>query len=392
MTALVETGTWLEKARSLAPLVETWAGAAEQERRLPQPLFEAVRDAGLFRLIKPRAFGGEEARLEEVLGVIEELSRQDGSLGWNVMIGTFSGLLADYLPEEAACVVFGGPGVVAGSFAPNGQAVAAPDGYRVSGRWSFASGCQNADWMVCAALVMSRALNESGPDIRLFFLPVDECELIDTWFTTGMRGTGSHDFSVTDVFVPADRQFPFAWLRSGPPPRPGLGHAQPFYSVASPVMAGVALGIARDAIESFKAMAMTKTPRAGSTTLANQHTVHEKLGLAEATLRSARAYVYETIRAVSDACLTHADGTPDEAAITDLVATSRLAAAYAARCAAEAVDIMFEAGGGTSIYATSRLDRCFRNVHMVTHHIAVAPSNLEMAGQYLLGLGLQVRR
>jgi alkylation response protein AidB-like acyl-CoA dehydrogenase len=148
-TVAAKAREWLGRARDLEPVSAEFRDIGEQERRLPAPLFEAVRDAGIFRMLRPRLLGGEEPDLETVLGVIEELARQDGSLGWNVMIGSLGGLFPDYLGEAAACEIFGDRDAVsAGSFAPNGQAVEVTGGYRATGRWSFASGCQNASWLV----------------------------------------------------------------------------------------------------------------------------------------------------------------------------------------------------------------------------------------------------
>jgi alkylation response protein AidB-like acyl-CoA dehydrogenase len=390
MATLIEEMTWVEKARELAALVDAYTDDAEEERRLPGAVFEALREAGVFNLLRPPSLGGAGADFRSAIDVIEELSRQSGSVGWNAMIGTLSGLLAAYLPAAAAEEVYGRPeNVVAGSFAPTGKAVAVEGGYRLSGRWQFASGCENASWMVCGAIVTSPggdADPASPPDVRLFFLPKADCEIVDTWFTTGMRGTGSQDFIVEEVFIPERRQFPFARLQTGPDVEIPTAYSQPFYAIASPLMAVVALGIARRAIDAFKDLAMRKTPRAGTTTLANQHTIHERVGMAEGLVRSARAYLHDTVREV--VASEHLNGE----AKTETVAMARLAGAISARSAVEAVDLMYEAGGGSSIYASSPLERCFRDAHMVTHHIAVAPSNIEMCGQYLLGLGLQVRR
>jgi alkylation response protein AidB-like acyl-CoA dehydrogenase len=389
MAIMADPTTWLDRAKEMVPLVEEYAPLAESERHMPYDVFTAARDAGIFGLLKARALGGAELDLTSMLDVLEELSRQHGSLGWNVMIGNLSCLLADYLPEATASAIYGrDEDVLAGSFAPTGKAIPVEGGYRITGRWSFASGCDHATWMVCSAIVTGEidGAAEGPPDVRLFFMPRSSCEIADTWFTTGMRGTGSKDFIASDVFVPHDYQFPFGLLQAGPPNRYGIGHPQPFFAMASPLMAGVALGIASRAVEEFKDLAIKKVPRAGSTTLANQHTVHEKVGLAEAHLRSARSYLHETVRNVMNT----AEDDPE--AMTETVALARLAGAFAAQSATHAVDLMFDAGGGTSIYVTSPLERCFRDVHMVTHHIAVAPSNIEMSGQYLLGLGLQVRR
>ena len=151
-------------------------------------------------------------------------------------------------------------------------------------------------------------------------------------------------------------------------------------------MAAVALGIARDAIDTFTALARTKTPALATSTLATQHTVQERVGRAEALLGAGRAFLYETVRA-----LPPSPNWSEE--VSDAVrARVRLASAHAAQSAAETVDLMFNTAGTTAIYASSRLERCFRDVHVATQHMAVAPSNIEMAGQYFLGFGLQVRR
>jgi alkylation response protein AidB-like acyl-CoA dehydrogenase len=212
---------------------------------------------------------------------------------------------------------------------------------------------------------------------------VGDCEILDTWHTGGLRGTGSHDWQVSDLFVPEAQSFPV--LRDGPI-EPGALYIKDFAAYAGPRVAVVALGIARDAIDAFTALATEKTPVLGTSSLVTQHTTHERVGRAEALLRSGRALLYETVRELPYS------PTWSEELSDDLRASIRLASTHAAQSAAEAVDLMFNAAGTTSIYESSRLERCFRDVHVVTQHIAVATSNIEMVGQYLLGLGLQVRR
>ena len=165
-----------------------------------------------------------------------------------------------------------------------------------------------------------------------------------------------------------------------------IRYIRDFAAYAGPRVAAVALGIARDAIDSFTALAMTKTPILATSTLATQHTTHERVGRAEALLRSGRAFLYETVRELPYS------PTWCKALSDDLRASIRLASAHAAQSAAEAVDLMFNAAGTTSIYTSSRLERCFRDVHVATQHVAVAPSNIEMVGQFFLGLDLQMRR
>ena len=230
-----------------------------------------------------------------------------------------------------------------------------------------------------------RMLPGGVPEMVAAFAPIADSEMIDTWFTAGMRGTGSQDFRIDDVFVPAERTIPLGAFFVGPTARPSTAYRTRFYDVAGAQIASVGLGIARDAIDSFKAMAAGKTPAIGTTTLAKLHTMHERVGKAEALLRSARMYLFGTVEELT---ARHNAGGP---VTDDDSAALRLASAHAAQSAVDAVDLMFDGAGGTSIYASSRLERCFRDAHMVTHHVCVSPTNIEMAGQ-LLGGPLQVRR
>jgi alkylation response protein AidB-like acyl-CoA dehydrogenase len=385
----VQTSAWVERVRALAPLVEKWRDAGEQERHVPGPLFEALRDAGVFRLSVAKAVGGAEVDEETTLRVIEALSQQDGAVGWNVMIASNAAVAATYLPAATLKEVYpvGPDTVIAGALLPKGEAIPVAGGFRLSGRWSFASGCHQAEWMAGASVVMSdgtpRLRPDGRPDIRVFFIRVEECDILDTWRTGGLRGTGSHDWRVSDLFVPEAQSFPI--LLDGPL-EPGALYIKNFAAFAGPRVAAVALGIARDAINAFTALATAKTPALGASSLATQHTTHERVGRAEALLRSGRAFLYETVRELPYS------STWSEALNDDQRASVRLASTHAAQSAAEAVDLMFNAAGTTSIYESSRLERCFRDVHVTTQHISVATSNIEMVGQYLLGLGLQVRR
>jgi alkylation response protein AidB-like acyl-CoA dehydrogenase len=288
----VKASAWIERARALAPVVEQWRDVGEQERHLPRPLVEALRDAGVFRMSVPKALGGDEVEDETAVRVIEELSRQDGSVGWNVMIASGAAIAASGLPAAALREVYrGGPDtVIATGLPPQGAAVPVPGGFRLTGRWAFASGCQQADWMAGSSPVMAqgtpRIRSDGRPDVRTFFLPTGACEILDTWHTAGLRGTGSHDWRVTDVFVPEERSLPL--LRDGPR-EPGALSLSDFVAYNGPRVAAVALGLAREAVDTFTALARTKTPVLATSPLAAQHTTHERVGRAEARLRSGRA-------------------------------------------------------------------------------------------------------
>lgn len=385
---MTDAETWFERARSLVASTSEWRDAADKERHLPDALAEHLRAAGIFRLSTPAVVGGGQADEEAAIRVVEEMSRQDGSVGWNVMVASNTATIASYLPRSGLRKVFADASdVVAGALLPKGTAVAVPGGYRLTGRWIMASGCHQARWMVAASTVMDgeqpRLRYDGRPDLRTFFVPASECQLLDTWHTTGMRGTGSHDWQVDDVLVPEDLSFP---VLLGGPPEAGALNVADFSAYAVARVAAVPLGIARDAIDSFLAMFTRKVPTAGTTPLAAQHAVHEKLGWAEAKVRAGRAYLLETVRSLP---YTPTWSTPMS---DEQRAAIRLAGAYAARCAAEAVDEVCRLAGTSSIHANSRLNRCFRDIHVATQHINAAPSNIEMVGQFMLGGGLHFRR
>ena len=374
------SGIWLQRARALGPLIAEYRDESERERRLPRPVHDAMRDAGLFGMTLSKTYGGSQARLEDCIRVIEEISRQDGATGWNLMIGMHMGLLADYLQPGAAQEIYGGaPRGMAGTFQPRGKAERVEGGYRVSGQWPFASGCYNADWFLGAGVVAGT----EPPELRIFYFPVADWTILDTWHTVGMKGTGSHDVLVQEAFVPERYSFPLQQMFVGPGGNPDAGFRRPFFDLAGPTLASVSLGVARDAIESFVAMAGGKVPARGTWTLGNMHTTHMQLGEAEALLRSARAFLYEVARELDGPVGADADAT---------AASCRLASTNATHAAMRAVDIVYELAGGTSVYETSRLERCFRDVHMPTHHAIAAQSHYEMVGQYMLGQGLQFRR
>jgi alkylation response protein AidB-like acyl-CoA dehydrogenase len=353
--------------------------------------FEAIERSGILEMTTPHAFGGPQSGAIAQAQVVEELARYDASAAWNVYIWAGSGVFADYLPESTARDILGvgQHGVVGGSFAL-GQAQPVDGGFRVSGRWPFASGCHYLTWFAACCVVTDgdrpRTVDGAAPDMQLVLLPAAACQIIDTWRATGMRGTGSHDFSVDDVFVPAERTFPFVKLLTGPDVRPSTAYPWPFTDMETPPMAAIGLGIARDAIDSFKDLAAHKTPSVATTTLAQQHTVQKQVGKSEALVRSARAYLYQTM---AEFAAPDADGGQR---VADRSAAVRLATAHCAQSAVQAVDLLFDAAGGTSVYESSRLERCFRDVHMITHHIGASPTTFEMVGQYLLGGPLQMRR
>ena len=384
----IEMQSSVEAARALAPVIQAYGEQIEQERRLPQPVVAALTQAGLFRLQIPRRYGGAEADPATFVRVVEEVARADGATGWCVMIGGFYGLFAGCLPEPAAREIYGSDlnVVSAGAFRPNGQAVVVDGGYCVSGRWALGSGIQHAPWLVGGCHIFDGdqpRLNASGAPVRrLLFFPAEDAEVIDTWYTAGLRGTGSHDYTVTDVFVPAERSLSFR----EPPVEPGPLYALPLIAYGSICIAAVPLGIARHAIDALAELADVKTSTASRNLLREHPLVQRDLARAEALVGAGRAYLYQTL---DDAWRTVCTG---QALSDQQRALLWLAGTHAAACATEAVDLMFSAGGATAVYATSPLERCLRDIRTAAQHIGVSPNNYLMAGQALLGLDMRQTR
>lgn len=331
--------------------------------------------AGVFKLLVPQTFGGSQAHPATMVAVIEEIARADGSAAWCTMVGATSGLMSMHLDEAVAREVYGpDDAVTSGVFAPMGRAVATDGGYRVTGRWPFSSGCEHSKWRMGGAIVMGEGgpaerLPNGAPDVRSMLFRADETRVIDTWDTSGLRGTGSHDVEVTDVLVPRERSFS---LLTGAPTH--AGYTLPFFGVLASGVAAVGLGIARAAIDSFVAMAKSKTPPGSKRTLAHRDLVQMDVARAEAKLRSARAFLYEAV---------------EEAVAAPSLLTRarlRLAACHAAEESAAVVAIAYKAGGGAAIYAKSPLQRYFRDAHVVTHHIMVNDVATTLAGRVLLGV------
>jgi len=324
----------LTAALRLTPRAAALAEETERERELPGELVAELRDAGLLSLCLPRALGGGEAPPGEMARALEQLGA-----------------------------------------------------YVVSGRWSFVSGVQHCDWVLGGCVVHDGEepvlLDDGRPEIRLVLMPIDAVEVIDTWSVSGLRGTGSHDMSVVAQVVPADRAVSLTDER---PRHPGALYSFPLFGLLAIGIASVALGIARGAIEDLRELAGAKTPAGGRRTLAERATVQADVARAEASLRAARGLVL----AEADAAWLAAEG---GAAISDHARLGlRLAASHATGVAADVVTAMYHAGGGSSIYDSSPLQRRFRDVHVATQHMMVAPATWELAGRLLLGLPTDIRQ
>jgi indole-3-acetate monooxygenase len=377
----------LEAARALVPRLRPRSAEIEAARRLPADIVEDLAQAGLFRMLVPRLIGGGEVAPLTMIRAIEEIARADGAAGWCVMIGASTGLLAAYLEEDVAREVYGDPLVVtAGVFAPMGRATEEGECYRVSGQWPFASGVAHSAFRMGGAVVMGAEgplLSPGGePVIRHILFRAEETRVLDTWTVSGLCGTGSDDMVVESALVPRRRSVALGVER---PRQPGVLYRFPLFGLLSLGIAAVALGIAREAIDALGALATQKKPLYSKRSLAHRELSQVAVAEAEGLVRSARAFVFEAVAEATEATEARGELTDKERAIL------RLAATQATTASAQAVDRMYNAGGGTSIYAASPLQRYFRDIHVITQHAMVAPVMYGVVGKVLLGVSSDVR-
>jgi len=368
-----ESAAILRSVRALAPAIAERSDEIERARRLPPDLVARLRDAGCFRSLVPRRFGGAGLGLPDHLAMVRELSRADGSVGWTVMIGSAAPVILGKLPTGTFDDVYAdGPDVVvAGTFNPTGVATPVDGGFRVSGRWAFASGCQHADWVVAHCVVDDGRV----PPLRMAVVPAAEVEILDTWTVAGMCGTGSHDFTMDERFVPTARTF--AVFDEGGIEGP-LGLV-PELSLSSLGFATVALGIAEAALAEVATLATAKVPMFASGPLAANPLFRNQLGAADAQLRAAAALLDTTVAATWAGALVGERPTLVERARVRATAT------WVTAAAAAVVDTAYTAGGGSALYSASPLQRRLRDVRAVTQHFAVKPDTYTLAGAVLAG-------
>jgi indole-3-acetate monooxygenase len=375
----------LEAARELGPKIRAAGDEIEQGRRLPMHLVREMQRAGIFRMAMPRAWGGPELDFLTQVRVIEALSIADASVGWCTMIGVDGGYMTAYIDQAVAREMYRDlDSVTAITFAPPGKAVKTKDGFTVSGRWPFGSGCQHATWLIGHFLVFdgdSLRVGPNGlPETRFGFLPAEECEILDTWTTNGLRGSGSHDWTVKDRFIPEERTFNLA--------APTIYRQGPLYALPNLLIykvSGVGLGIARGAIEDFIAMASNKpmtfkSPSANKAMLRDEAFVQCTVAQAEALVSSARGFVFD---AFGDLWNTMAAGDPPS---LKQRARGRLAMAHGSAACLQAVELLYKANGGSSVYAGNVFDRRLRDMQTANQHTVVSLKTWEVTGRVLLGL------
>jgi alkylation response protein AidB-like acyl-CoA dehydrogenase len=367
----------LDALQRMAPLVRERRDTFDALRRLPDDVFEALADAGLFRLWLPRAIGGPELSPFEFMGIVEAASALDGSVGWLVGNGGGMSRVGGYVSKTVSRDWFSDSrAFVAAATGAVGSATRVEGGYRVTGRWPFGSGAHHA------SLFMVLAAEEPEAPRLCCYVPREDVVILDNWHVSGLRGTGSCDFELRDVFVPAAHVHSFLDLT---PSDPGLVYRMPPVSVFAWTISAVPLGIARGAIAAFVELASRKS-LGGSALLRDREPIQAAVGRAEAMLRAARAFLVSA--------MTELMAATDEGGerLMQARAMFRTAGTYAAESAVNVVDMLAASAGAVSIFETCSLERATRDARAAARHVAISPNNYVVRGRVALGLDPGVAR
>jgi indole-3-acetate monooxygenase len=366
----------LTKARALQPMVREHADSAQELRHVPEPVVRAMADEGLYRLAAPACFGGGEADPITTIKVIEAISEADGSTGWTLMIGIETvGIGGALMDRDMAAGLFADHPdlVMCGALNPQGRARRVDGGWIVSGQWPFASGCHHA------TLFWGQCVVEDSEPTRFIevLVPRSSYEILDTWHVNGLRGTGSHDVAVHDLFVPDEMVTEVGGRK---PNHDGALYRLPPFSRLAYNKVGVATGIARAALDAFVTLAEHKQPRFSSGMLRERPRAQLSYAQAEAALRGARAFVFEAVSEIWDTVC--AGGVADRRQR----AMVRLACSSACQEAIRAVELVHQAAGTSVNFEDSAIGKARRDVAVVAQQVMVAPQFIEDAGRVLLGL------
>ena len=377
-------------AAALQPLLRRSYETIEREQRLPPDLVAQLHAAGFYRMVIPRALGGLQVDPLTYLRVVELLAEGAGSVGWNIANNSIGQLVTLGLPDAGVHEIYphGHATVIAGTAVQGGgQAVPVAGGYRVNGHWTFGTGCQEASWMLGSFQILDDGVARRRPDGGALYwrgvFPRAAVQVVaGSWDVAGLRGTGSFDWTVQDVFLPEHRSCPHVgvpvdnqWSRW-----PGVTYALPSQAWIGPHHSAVITGIARAGIDALIALAVEKTPRGRTGRLCENPQVQDAVGRADAILNAGRVYrgamiaeLWNTIAAGGETTLTQR-------------ARCRLASTHAADSAREAMDMVYRHGGSTSFRRETRLAECWRDLHVVGQTATIGPEWYPIGGRAYLGM------
>ena len=390
LPADIDAQPLVRAAAALQPALRDYHDEIEREQRLPQALVEQLRAAGFYKMVIPRALGGLQVDPLTYLRVVELLAEGAGSVGWNLANNSIGQLVTLGLPDDGVHEIYsrGADTIIAGTAVPGGgQAVPVAGGYCVSGRWQFGSGCQESAWMLGSFQILDDGQPRRRPDGGSLYwrgvFPRTEAEIVPgSWDVAGLRGTGSFDWTVENVFLPERRTMPQVgipldnqWERW-----PGITYALPVQCWVGPHHSAVITGIARAGIDALIELAVEKTPRGRTGMLCENPQVQDAIGRADAILNAGRAYRSAQIAELWATVAAGKDTTLEQRA------RCRLASIYAGDSARAAMDLVYRHGGSTSFKRASRLAECWRDLHVVGQTVTIAPEWYPIGGRVYLGM------
>jgi indole-3-acetate monooxygenase len=375
----------IARARSLIPLLQSAATRIDTSRELPRDVLDGMHAAKMFRLLVPRSCNGLEIDPAAYIQCVEAIAMGDASTAWCMNQGSVSLMAAAYMNPPQALAAFGGDrDVLAWGYGPNGRAMRVDGGWRVTGKWSFASGSRHATWLGAHC----QCINPDGSPLpgpngtpweRTALFPRGQAAIIDDWFVLGLRGTGSDSYTVTDLFVD-DR---FVITRDSPAERREPG---PLYKFAQMQLyaagfACVGLGIARQVLGDFMKMAHAKTPAASAGLLRDNNYIQHIIGLSDVRLKAARQYLIHVMQQV------YADvaATGQNISVDQRIAV-RQAGTYAIHEARDVVTAIYHEAGSTAVFDNQPFERRLRDINAVSQQLQGRRSHFETVGQHMLGL------
>jgi len=375
----------IAEAEKLIPWLREQSAAIEAERRLTPEVHAAMVDAGFYRITMPEPFSSvEDCTLSEAMRILETLARGDASTAWSVWAALGTPAMSAFLSEEGEREMFGSrEASVVNSIAAMGRAVAVDGGYRVTGTWSFASGCRHATWLGAHCPIFEadgtpRRDTDGHQAERTFLVPAGEVTWTDIWSVIGLRGTASDAFSLNEHFVRHDHSITRDFQRECREPGPLYRlSAMAMYELA---FSGVALGIARAVLDTFIDMSRNKIPRGKRSPIRDNAVVQTQCAQAEVRVRSARLYLLHVYNEIWEAVQA-----PGSRFTLDQRITVRMASTHAIHQARDAVDFAYNAAGASAIFETHPMERRFRDVHTVTQQLQGRLSHFESVGAYILG-------
>jgi alkylation response protein AidB-like acyl-CoA dehydrogenase len=380
------TADYLARVKALAPGLKAFAAEIDERRELPAAIVDKFVEGGFFRLLLPRSLGGAELLPADYVPIIEAIAEIDASAAWCLNQNAGCSMTAAYFAPEVAKNIFGPPrGILAWGPGP-GEARVVAGGYNVTAQWAFASGSHHASWLGCHVPVVEtngqpRLEPDGTPAVRTIVFPKAETKFTDIWHTIGLRGTGSDQYAVKDLFVPEAYSLQ-SIARNSPDKRrePGLLYCFSSLSLYAAGFAGVATGCARSTLNSFIELARDKIPRGARVTMRNNNVIQRDVALAEARLSSAYGHLIRSLEDITEAVRGRGHITLDERM------TIRLAATFCIHTALEVTDILYQAAGATAIFNENPFERPWRDVHSVSQQLQGRQVHFETVGQHLMGL------